>query len=215
VACHKEVEEGLNECDKVGVPAVGVTLLRDGCVNTLVDVEEVKAVLEEAGLAPPSAAPQNASSAPARAPRVSKPKAKAQVSLELLLVLAALAALFLAFLPFANQTRAATDYAAAFKQEQLVLAQTAADCREARLLGEGTRYSREWFLPAETTFYFESETLALKAVFAVGGERGVVSEPLGFGVSLEKATLPKGNAIVFVENSGGAVTVKARFQEAK
>ncbi|MEM0475622.1 MAG: DUF116 domain-containing protein [Candidatus Norongarragalinales archaeon] len=51
IACHKEAEEGLNECDKAGVPAVGVLLLRDGCVNTLVDFEEVKTVLEDAGLA--------------------------------------------------------------------------------------------------------------------------------------------------------------------
>ena len=50
VACCKEVEEGMNECDKFGVPAVGVTLVRDGCVDTLVDVEEVKALLKEVGL---------------------------------------------------------------------------------------------------------------------------------------------------------------------
>ncbi len=52
VACYKELEEGADECDKAGVPAVGVTLLRDGCVNTLVDVEEVKELLGEVGLAP-------------------------------------------------------------------------------------------------------------------------------------------------------------------
>ena len=52
IACHKEAEEGLNECDKAGVPAVGVLLLRDGCVNTLVDVEEVKTLLNEIGLKP-------------------------------------------------------------------------------------------------------------------------------------------------------------------
>jgi len=51
VACCKEVEEGMNECDKAGVPAAGVTLVRDGCVDTLVDVEEVKALLDEVGLA--------------------------------------------------------------------------------------------------------------------------------------------------------------------
>lgn len=65
IACWKEAEEGLNECDKAGVPAVGVTLLRDGCVNTLVDLEDVKNVLEEVGLAP--------SAPPARhAPRAKK-----------------------------------------------------------------------------------------------------------------------------------------------
>ena len=50
VACWKEAEEGAAECEKLGVPAVGVTLVRDGCVNTLVDVEEVKALLDEVGL---------------------------------------------------------------------------------------------------------------------------------------------------------------------
>lgn len=47
IACFKEVDLGMSECEKIGLPSVGVTLLKDGCVNTLVDFNEVKQLLEE------------------------------------------------------------------------------------------------------------------------------------------------------------------------
>lgn len=79
---------------------------------------------------------------------------KAQVSLELLVVIAALAALFIAFFPFVSETREAAHYAAVAKQERAILAQTAADCRNARLGGAGSLFSRDWTLPAATNFSF-------------------------------------------------------------
>jgi hypothetical protein len=50
IACHKELEEGLEAVDQMtwanGRPAVAtVPLLRDGCVDTEVDVEMAQAVI--------------------------------------------------------------------------------------------------------------------------------------------------------------------------
>jgi hypothetical protein len=47
IACLKELELGVVECEKQGVPSVGMPLLSEGCINTLVDLNEVKALLNE------------------------------------------------------------------------------------------------------------------------------------------------------------------------
>ncbi len=52
VGCLFEIQEGLNMCEKYGVPAQGVVLLKDGCVDTKVDLEELFEVME-AGVAQP------------------------------------------------------------------------------------------------------------------------------------------------------------------
>jgi hypothetical protein len=45
VACFKELFLGSFLCEKIGVLAQGVALLRDGCVNTLVDWKSLKDAL--------------------------------------------------------------------------------------------------------------------------------------------------------------------------
>ncbi len=56
IACFHELELAYQVCEKAGVPAVSVPLLRDGCVNTLVDIEETSKALSDAGLCQNSAA---------------------------------------------------------------------------------------------------------------------------------------------------------------
>jgi len=134
--------------------------------------------------------------------------------LEFLVVLAAVVALFLAFLPLVNDARVAAAYAVVAKQEQVILAQTAADCREARLGGAGTVFSREWRLPAATTFYFEDG--ALKAVFESGDGEHSLSERTAFNVKLAETRLAAGGIAVSVENKGNAVeAVFEAVQESK
>lgn len=41
VACRSEVKLGLDLVNKFNIPSQGVVLLREGCVNTVVDVDEV------------------------------------------------------------------------------------------------------------------------------------------------------------------------------
>jgi hypothetical protein len=41
VGCLMEVREGLEMCDQYGIPAQGVLQLRDGCVETAVNWEDV------------------------------------------------------------------------------------------------------------------------------------------------------------------------------
>jgi hypothetical protein len=41
VGCIIEVKDGLEMCDRMGIPGIGVVTLKDGCVETLVDWNEV------------------------------------------------------------------------------------------------------------------------------------------------------------------------------
>ncbi|RXE55139.1 hypothetical protein ABH15_13010 [Methanoculleus taiwanensis] len=41
VGCLMEIKEGLEMCDRMGIPALGVVNLKDGCVETLVNWNEV------------------------------------------------------------------------------------------------------------------------------------------------------------------------------
>ena len=41
VGCILEVKEGLDLCDKIGIPGMGVVTLKDGCVETCVNWHEV------------------------------------------------------------------------------------------------------------------------------------------------------------------------------
>ena len=45
VACSKELVLGGFLCEKLGVIGQGITLLRDGCINTIVDVKALKEAL--------------------------------------------------------------------------------------------------------------------------------------------------------------------------
>jgi len=53
VGCILEVKEGLGLCDQMGIPGMGVVTLKDGCVETCVNWNEVLEVAS-LGLAPPS-----------------------------------------------------------------------------------------------------------------------------------------------------------------
>jgi hypothetical protein len=41
IGCLMEVKEGLDLCDRIGIPAMGVVTLKDGCVETLVNWHDV------------------------------------------------------------------------------------------------------------------------------------------------------------------------------
>ncbi|MFH0974109.1 MAG: hypothetical protein V1817_04970, partial [Candidatus Micrarchaeota archaeon] len=149
---------------------------------------------------------------------------KAQVSLELLIVIAALAVLLVAFLPFVSETREAANYAAVAKREQAILVQTAADCRAARLGGAGSLFLREWALSTATNFSFTDDGAndsggsggsgsVLRAEFFAGGKQRSVEEDVGFSVRLFEAALAAGRIAVAVENKAGVVEIV--FQESK
>lgn len=73
VGCTLEVKEGLTLCDQLGIPGMGVVTLKDGCVETLVNWNEV---LEVAALglppslhpAPPNGPPGQPAAGPSPAP---------------------------------------------------------------------------------------------------------------------------------------------------
>ena len=45
VACFKELVMGSFLCEKIGVIGQGVALIRDGCINTIVDMKVLKETL--------------------------------------------------------------------------------------------------------------------------------------------------------------------------
>jgi hypothetical protein len=45
VACSKELVLGSYLCEKMGIVGQGVELLRDGCINTIVDMKTLKEAL--------------------------------------------------------------------------------------------------------------------------------------------------------------------------
>jgi hypothetical protein len=45
VACSKELIMGSYLCEKIGVICQGIELLRDGCINTAVDMKTLKDAL--------------------------------------------------------------------------------------------------------------------------------------------------------------------------
>jgi hypothetical protein len=45
VACSKELVLGSYLCEKMGVIGHGVELLKDGCINTIVDIKTLKEAL--------------------------------------------------------------------------------------------------------------------------------------------------------------------------
>ena len=45
VACSKELVLGSFLCEKIGVIGQGIALLRDGCINTIVDMKDLKETL--------------------------------------------------------------------------------------------------------------------------------------------------------------------------
>jgi len=49
VACKREVREGLELCGSYGIPAIGIPLSKDGCVETLLDWGRFYEVIEELG----------------------------------------------------------------------------------------------------------------------------------------------------------------------
>jgi hypothetical protein len=61
VGCIIEVKDGLEMCDRQGIPAIGIVTQKDGCVETLVDWDEVCSVARR-GL--PETAPKPAQEPP-------------------------------------------------------------------------------------------------------------------------------------------------------
>jgi hypothetical protein len=129
---------------------------------------------------------------------------RAQSSIELLLVLAALFALLLAFTPIIKDVRSATEQKLVVAQEQELL-QTVSDLAgKVRILGEGSVLSQEVRVPVETTIVYEGGFI--KTEFPLGNSTKTLAKEIAFPLSLQK-NLAKGTYRLFAENSGGLVQV--------
>lgn len=136
---------------------------------------------------------------------------RGQASLETLVVAAALLAFLAVFLPFVAQTRSITRYGESAVEEKLFLATLAEDARQARLLGEGNAFARDFFLPANRTILsFDETAQSLELVFEESGKTASFSEPVGFRVALGKQVFERQKVFYSLKNEGGAIVVYFR-----
>lgn len=131
---------------------------------------------------------------------------RGQASLETLVVAAALLVFLAAFLPFVSETRALAEYGEAAVQEKIFLKTLAEDAKQARLLGGGNVFSREFFLPANKTFLEFNETSeALELVFEEGARNGSFEEFISFGVVFVRQRFGRGKIYYTVRNEDGVI----------
>ncbi|MFN7088613.1 MAG: hypothetical protein ACK4NX_02240 [Candidatus Paceibacteria bacterium] len=129
-----------------------------------------------------------------------------QASLETLIVLSALFAFLLAFIPVVNQARELIEFAKMVGQAQAFASRLSSDLKQAQLLGDGN--AREWafsFAGGEMEVSLtNSNVLVVSCSYA--GHSKKIETVLGFPASLSGETrLAAGSFIVRVKNDYGHV----------
>lgn len=145
-------------------------------------------------------------------------ESRSQVSLELILLIAALLAFLLALLPVINEVRELTEFSAVLKQEEIFLNRIAADAKEVSVLGEGNVVEREMFLPAdETIVSFDEGKQAILLGFRQGNRFKALSEETGFRIQLKRFNASRGSYLIKASNEGeGKIVVSLqRVHETK
>ena len=134
---------------------------------------------------------------------------RAQASLEMLVVLAALFAFFAAFLPVIKGGIEAAEFSVAARANEAALDGVAGMAREAFVLGRGNAFSRRVWLAGNGTLGFNATASSLVLAFSEAGRSKTISILLDFELGLEEANFSRGSHLVSVNNSGGAI--EARF----
>ena len=133
---------------------------------------------------------------------------RGQASLETLVVLSALFAFLLAFIPVVNQARELVEFAKTVSQAQVLANRLSSDLKQAQLLGDGN--AREWVFvlsSGEIIVSFSNSSLLLVSSYANHSKK--IEFALGFPVSASGETrLTPGSFTVRVWNDFGRVKVK-------
>jgi len=109
---------------------------------------------------------------------------KGQASVELMVLLAALLAFLLLFMPVIETSRRQTDFLVAKQAQQIALQKIAGAADEAYFLGKATSFSGTVFFPADnTTLSFEEGSL--KMVFQTGDRNGELFRKTRFSQLLD------------------------------
>lgn len=133
---------------------------------------------------------------------------RAQTSLEMLVVLAALFAFFAAFLPVIRGGIEAAEFSVAARANAAALNDLAGMAREAFVLGRGNSFSRRVWLAGNGTLGFNATSSSLALAFSEAGRSKTILVPLDFELDLEGLNFSRGSHVVFVNNSGGPVEAR-------
>ncbi|MFH0922676.1 MAG: hypothetical protein V1811_01305 [Candidatus Micrarchaeota archaeon] len=130
---------------------------------------------------------------------------KAQLSIELLLLLAVLFAFLLALAPIITKTQAAANLAASTKSNQIALETISSNARQAYLLGNGAQLEAKIVL--KTPVEIVSSPPVLEMRFSAGNVSKSVSTDLGFELSPSQTNLENGVFKAVFSNTAGKVSV--------
>lgn len=137
-------------------------------------------------------------------------KLPGQVSLEMLLLLAAIASLTAVLLPAYSQAREKAALALADRAQEKAFAEVRGTAGIAEALGIGSKIEREVILLAdETEFYFDAQTRELGMRYKAGNKTRESTEKVSFDIVVSNGFLKRGKTRVVAENNG---TVKIGFQ---
>lgn len=131
---------------------------------------------------------------------------RGQVSVELLVVMAAFFAFLVAWLPVVLNVGSAASADVAARYAQLAATDIQKSAEEVALLGPGNSKQLEIVLQADTEFGFESE--AIRLVYSDDSGRRVVERPSSRSIEFEFAELQKGRHSLLIESAGNEVRVR-------
>ena len=130
---------------------------------------------------------------------------RAQASMELLVILAALFAFFAAFLPVIREASEFAEFSVAAKMNEAAFNHLTGLAREVFVLGRGNCFSRHVRLAGNGSLWFNDSTSVLWMNFSARRHSMNFSARLGFGLALNSTNFRAGNAELTVENRGTVV----------
>lgn len=130
--------------------------------------------------------------------------------METLIILSALFAFLLAFIPVINQARELVEFANTVGQAEAFAERFSADLKQAQLLGSGN--SREWFFSltsGEVEVAFDATVKVLRVTASYGRHSKKLENQLGFRILLSgESRLRPGSFAVRVKNDSGRVEAR-------
>lgn len=131
---------------------------------------------------------------------------RGQVSLELLVVLAAFFAFLVLWLPVTQGARNALEFGIAAKQARLALSELKSAAEEVRILGEGSTKAVRFTLSSDALLSYDAAPGTLSISLGANGRSASFDEKINFPIELG-AVLRKGDNAISVRNAGGAVVI--------
>jgi hypothetical protein len=132
---------------------------------------------------------------------------RAQVSLELLVVLAAFFAFLVLWLPVTQGARNALEFGIAAKQAHLALGELKGAAEEVRVLGEGSAKTVRFTLSSDAALSYDAPSGTVSISVEAGGRGASFEERVAFPMELTVSELRRGGSNVSVRNAGNAVII--------